>query len=137
MGVRAIGSDLYQLRLEKARECGIAAAVDARSGDLVGEVLDEAALYLGIAAANLVSTLNPRLLILGGAVIRALPDLVDRVRSVVLRRAQPTSAAAIDVVRSQLGTNAVPVGAAAYLLSQVSRPSGDAGPVWWAPLAHA
>ena len=39
MGGRAIGSDLYALRLEKARECGIEAAVDARSGDLAAEAL--------------------------------------------------------------------------------------------------
>jgi threonine dehydrogenase-like Zn-dependent dehydrogenase len=38
LGGRAIGSDLYPLRLEKARECGIEAAVDARTGDLVAEV---------------------------------------------------------------------------------------------------
>jgi threonine dehydrogenase-like Zn-dependent dehydrogenase len=37
-GGRAIGSDLFPLRLQKARECGIEAAVDAREGDLVAEV---------------------------------------------------------------------------------------------------
>jgi threonine dehydrogenase-like Zn-dependent dehydrogenase len=37
-GGRAIGSDLAPLRLQKALECGIEAAVDARSGDLVAEV---------------------------------------------------------------------------------------------------
>jgi threonine dehydrogenase-like Zn-dependent dehydrogenase len=37
-GGRALGTDLYPLRLEKARECGIEAAVDAREGNLVEEV---------------------------------------------------------------------------------------------------
>ena len=37
-GGRAVGSDLYPLRLQKARECGVEAAVDAREGDLVAEV---------------------------------------------------------------------------------------------------
>ncbi|MGH2367366.1 MAG: zinc-dependent alcohol dehydrogenase [Chloroflexota bacterium] len=37
-GGRAIGSDLYPLRLEKARAGGIEAAVDARTEDLVTEV---------------------------------------------------------------------------------------------------
>lgn len=38
LGGRAVGTDLYPLRLEKARACGIEAAVDAGSGDLVEEV---------------------------------------------------------------------------------------------------
>jgi threonine dehydrogenase-like Zn-dependent dehydrogenase len=38
LGGRAVGSDLYPLRLEKAREGGIEAAVDAGAGDLVEEV---------------------------------------------------------------------------------------------------
>jgi threonine dehydrogenase-like Zn-dependent dehydrogenase len=38
LGGRAVGSDLFPLRLEKARECGIEAAVHASSGDLVAEV---------------------------------------------------------------------------------------------------
>jgi threonine dehydrogenase-like Zn-dependent dehydrogenase len=37
LGGRAVGSDLYPLRLEKAREGGIEAAVDAAAGDLVEE----------------------------------------------------------------------------------------------------
>jgi len=37
-GGRAIGSDLYPLRLEKAQECGIDSVVDARNGDLLAEV---------------------------------------------------------------------------------------------------
>jgi threonine dehydrogenase-like Zn-dependent dehydrogenase len=37
-GGRAVGSDLAPLRLRKALECGIEAAVDGRSGDLVAEV---------------------------------------------------------------------------------------------------
>jgi threonine dehydrogenase-like Zn-dependent dehydrogenase len=37
-GGRAIGSDLHPLRLDKARACGIEAAVDARTGDLLEEV---------------------------------------------------------------------------------------------------
>jgi len=38
LGGRAVGTDLYPLRLETARACGIEAAVDARSGDVVDEV---------------------------------------------------------------------------------------------------
>lgn len=93
----------------------------ADEGDqIIAGVLDEAAEYLGIAAANLVNTLNPGMLILGGAVIRALPGLVPRIEAVIRRRALSVPAAAVKVVPSALGRTAVPIGAAAFLLSQVS-----------------
>jgi glucokinase-like ROK family protein len=98
-----------------------AVAEAAAAGDqVVLRVLDEVAEYLGIAAANLVNTLNPGLLILGGSVVRALPDLVPKVRAVVRRRAMPVPTGAVTVVPSQLGREAVTVGAAAFLLGQVS-----------------
>ena len=83
-------------------------------------VLDEAAQYIGIAAANLVNTLDPRMLILGGAVIRALPDLVPRIEAVIRKRALSVYAADVAVVPSKLGRDAVPIGAVAFLLDQVS-----------------
>lgn len=82
-------------------------------------VLTEVAHYLGIAAANLVNIFNPRLLILGGAVIRALPGLVPQVATVVRQRALAIPAAAVQVAPAHLGRDAVAVGAAAFLLSQV------------------
>ena len=41
MGGRAIGTDLYPLRLEKAEECGIAAAVDPSEEDFVSVVREQ------------------------------------------------------------------------------------------------
>ncbi|HEV8633850.1 MAG TPA: ROK family protein [Chloroflexota bacterium] len=96
------------------------AAAAAADDPLVLGVLDEVALYLGVATANLINILNPRMLILGGGVVRALPALVHRVEAVVRARAMSVPAAAVAVVPSQLGPDAVPTGAAAFLLSQVS-----------------
>lgn len=107
-------ADFDLLTLEDA---GRAAAAGDR---LALAVVEEAAEYLGIAAANLVNVLNPRMLIFGGAVVRAIPDLVPRVEAVIRRRAWSTSAAAVEVVTSLLGRDAVPIGAATFLLSQVS-----------------
>ncbi|MBI2938866.1 MAG: ROK family transcriptional regulator [Chloroflexi bacterium] len=92
----------------------------ARDDPLVLGVLGEIAQHLGIAATNLVNILNPRVLIFGGPVIRAIPALVPLVRSEVRRRALSVSAGALEVVPSQLGRDAIPIGAAAFLLSQVS-----------------
>jgi len=93
----------------------------AGKGDpLVYELLEEAAHYLGIGAANLVNILNPRMLILGGRVIRALPQLVPLIEAAMRRRAMPTPSDAVTVVPSQLGSDVIPIDAAAFLLSQVS-----------------
>jgi hypothetical protein len=60
------------------------------------------------------------MLILGGRVIRALPQLVPLIEMAMRQRAMPTPADAVTVVPSQLGSDVVPIGAAAFLLSQVS-----------------
>ncbi|HUX87585.1 MAG TPA: ROK family transcriptional regulator, partial [Chloroflexota bacterium] len=86
----------------------------------VSAVVDEAACYLGIAAANLVNVLNPGMLVLGGTVVRALPMLVPRIEREIRRRALSVPAAAVDVVSSQLGRDSVPIGAAAFVLRGVS-----------------
>ncbi|MBI3976757.1 MAG: ROK family protein [Chloroflexi bacterium] len=95
---------------------------DAARGDdpLVLDVLSEVAEYVGIATANVINVLNPGMLILGGGVIRALPALVPLIQRVVRRRTMPVPFGAVQVVPSHLGAEAVPVGAAAFLLSQVS-----------------
>jgi predicted NBD/HSP70 family sugar kinase len=98
----------------------------AADGDqLVDDVLLETANYLGIAAGNLVNTLNPRMLVFGGSVIRALPTLVPHIESVIRRRAMSVPASAVEVVSSRLGRDAVTIGAAAFLLSQVSPVASD------------
>ena len=92
----------------------------AEADPVVAPVLDEAAAYLGGAAANLVSTLNPARLVLGGPVVEALPGLVGAVGAIVRRRATAAAGAAVEVVPSTLGADAVPVGAAAWLLEQAA-----------------
>jgi glucokinase-like ROK family protein len=92
----------------------------AEGNTAVTDVLDSAADYLGIAVANLVNTLDPPLVILGGPVIDALPMLVPRVEAVIRRRALWVSAASVRVAASQLGQDAVALGAAAFLLRHIS-----------------
>lgn len=87
---------------------------------LVTAILEEAANYIGIGAANIVNILNPRMLILGGRVIRSLPQLVPLIETTLRQRAMPTPAQALSVVPSELGSDVVSIGAAAFLLSQVS-----------------
>lgn len=87
---------------------------------LVGELLEEVAGYLGLGAANIVNLLNPRMFILGGRVIRTLPQLVPLTERAMRRRAMPTPAEAVTIVASELGSDVVAIGAAAFLLGQIS-----------------
>ncbi len=58
----------------------------ARSGDARAlAVLDELAVYLGTAVANLVAVLDPALIVFGGGVSHAGDLLIERVRRVVSR----------------------------------------------------
>ena len=92
----------------------------ATADSTVSSVIDEAACYLGIAAANLVNVLNPGMLVFGGTVVRALPMLVPRIEREIRRRALSVPAAAVEVVTSQLGRDSVPIGAAAFVFRRVS-----------------
>jgi predicted NBD/HSP70 family sugar kinase len=92
----------------------------AREDPVTVRVLDEVGSYLGIAVANVVNLLSPDVVVLGGRLIRALPSLVDRVDETIRKRAVPRAARGLRVVASQLGWDAVPTGAAALVLGQVS-----------------
>lgn len=95
-------------------------AAAAAGNPAVLEALDGVAKYLGIAVANLVDILDPQMIVLGGPAILALPMLVPRIDAVVRRRAVWVSAPSVQVLASQLGKDAVAIGAAAYLLSHNS-----------------
>lgn len=99
----------------------------ARRGDpLAGRYWREIVWALGMGAANLVTLLNPRLLILGGGVVEASPVLVQHVRDAVSRWVTMLSRDRVEVVRAQLGPRAGAVGA-----SQLPRPKATRGPSVW------
>lgn len=108
-----------QAHLEIMSLAGVAVAAQAGNPIVLG-VLAEAAAYIGTGTANLINILNPQMLILGGPLIRALPALVPAIRAEVQRRAFSSAAASLDVLQSELGADVVPIGAAAFLMSQVS-----------------
>jgi glucokinase len=79
----------------------------ARQGDaLAQEIVNQTGEILGVGIANLVSVLNPEVVVLGGGVGVQADLLMDRIREVVLHNAQPVSAKAVRIVPSQLGETA-------------------------------
>jgi glucokinase len=81
-------------------------------------VLEDAAGWIGMGIANIVSLLNPQIVVLGGGVMQfAPPFMIDRIRSEARRWAQPIAIQTTAIELSSLGADAGLLGAAriAYL----------------------
>jgi glucokinase len=91
----------------------------ARAGDdLAGKIVASAGELIGLGVANIVSLVNPEIVILGGSVGRQGDLLIPHVKAVVKRWAQPASANSIPIEISQLGSDAGLLGAAYAVLER-------------------
>lgn len=89
----------------------------ARAGDeLALRIWHETGTYLGLGVANVISILNPRLVVLGGGVMEAGALLLELVRRTVQDRAMNQLAADAEIVTGQLGDQAGIVGAISLAL---------------------
>ncbi|MCI0397229.1 MAG: ROK family transcriptional regulator [Chloroflexi bacterium] len=96
----------------------------ALAGDPVcRSVVEEAGAYLGIAVANLVNLINPGLVVLGGDLGEAGDLLINTVQAAVLQRAMPKAAREARIVLSELGDDAVAIGAATLAIQHAFEPS--------------
>lgn len=85
----------------------------ARRGDpRAKQVIREAAHDLGLALANLVSTLNPEVIVVGGGIGQLGELLLAPARRTMRLWAQPLASRQVRVVRSRLGTRAGLLGVA-------------------------
>jgi glucokinase len=84
----------------------------ARQNDeLCLRVVAETARLIGLGVANVVSLVNPEIVVLGGSVGRQ-PELLPGIEQVVRQWAQPASAGSVKIVASALGAEAGLFGAA-------------------------
>lgn len=83
------------------------------------EILDEVVTYLGMGVANLVSMLNPEMVVLGGGVFQSGLELLERVRREFMRWAQPFAAQSVRIELSSLGERAGLIGAARIALDNL------------------
>jgi glucokinase len=89
----------------------------ARRGDPAAQdVLAETARYLGMGLANLVSLLNPQMIVLGGGLMAGAEWLLEPARREMMVWAQPVAAQTVRVVLSELGADAALLGAARLAL---------------------
>lgn len=118
---------LAQRALEEGRPSAIAAIAAASGGEITAEtvfraaaggdevaaeILDHAAEAMAMGIANIVSILNPEIVVLGGGLFQSDLRLLEPVRARVARWAQPLAAAAVRIEPSGLGEDAGLYGAA-------------------------
>lgn len=89
----------------------------AKKGDsLALQIAADEAELLGMGIANIVSIVNPEIVVLGGSVGSNSAFLLPQIKSIVERYAQPISSQSVKIVTSTLGTDAALFGAAYGLL---------------------
>jgi glucokinase len=102
-----------------ARAAGMATAEEvvtaARAGDPGAiAVLERAGTYLGIGIANVVLTIGPERVVVGGGVGEAGDLIIEPARRELARRVTMMPLDSIEVVAAELGTHAGAVGAALW-----------------------
>ena len=92
----------------------------AQGGDqLARELIEHAAMQMGIRIAYLVNLLNPDVVIIGGGIEKAGSMLLEPVWRCVKRYAYEEPASLVDVLPAKLGENAVALGAACWVIREV------------------
>ncbi len=94
----------------------------AEAGDVVArDALRNVGKWLGIGIANLVNTLNPELVVLGGTLALAWHILIPEIQATVQEQALKPSQQVLRIVTSAHGSEACVVGAAALVLDEILR----------------
>jgi len=106
---KAHGTDLANIR------SGALARAIAAGDRTVEEIVRAAAVYLGTALAGVVHLLAPDVVVLGGGMVEAMPELIVETAGKAAReRVMPTFADTFEVVAAELGDDATAMGAAAW-----------------------
>ncbi len=94
----------------------------ARVGDdLACRVIEEAALYIGLGVAAVISFANPQIMILGGSIGQNAEPILPRIRQIAMEQAQPYAARDLPIVCTKLGEEAGLLGAAYSAFEQIER----------------
>lgn len=97
-----------------------AVAMAAQDGDEFAlGIFKRVGVYLGIAAANIVNTLNPEMIVIGGGVSASFNLFVPTMKEEMLKRAFPVPARRCQIVKAQCGDDAGLLGAAWLALANV------------------
>lgn len=118
MGKESKVSDLVHGDLSKIE--GETVYLAAKDGDGLGiEILAEAGRFLGVGLTNLIHTLDPDRIVIGGGVSKSGPYIMDHVKKTIEQRALTPSAKKTDILLSKLGGHATAIGAVSLLLVEL------------------
>lgn len=93
--------------------------LEAQDGDKIAkEILDNSLNYLGICVANIITTFDPDMIIIGGGVSQIGEILFEKVREVVNERCFKSMAEFCKIVPAALGTSAGVIGAAGLAIME-------------------
>ncbi len=119
----AFESESSQLKrqIESKQEVDAKMVFDlAKEGDeLANQVVDRAAVYLGIALGNVANLLNPSTIVLGGGVSKAGQFLADKVTKEIQPFLFPTIREITKIKIAELGNDAGVIGAASLVLNEI------------------
>lgn len=103
------GSDLANIR------SGALAEAIKKGDKVIEQIVKDAAGYLGTAIGGLIHLLAPDIVVLGGGLVEAMPELyVEQVSAAAKRWVLPSFAKGYEIVSAKLGDDAVALGAAAW-----------------------
>jgi len=99
----------------------------AREGERrAQQAVERAAAALGSAVANMVSLLDPEVIVLAGGVMIGGADLIlPRIQEIVRSEAQPHMVSGVRIVTAELGEDAAWMGAARLAVGQLDNQEGD------------
>ena len=102
-----------------AEACGTKSVEEAieraRAGDPRARAgLERVGRYLGVGIANMITTITPQRVVLGGGVAASADLLLDTIRDEVRRHVFTTSLEGVEIVTAELGTWAGAIGAAIH-----------------------
>lgn len=117
IGIAAEARRHFKRRMTAREVALLAAQGDARAR----KILRDAGNYLGLALANLVSTLNPEMIVLGGGVTDAAEFMLPAARQTMQRWAQPIAVRQTRLVCSELGGSASLLGAAKLAFNTIAK----------------
>ena len=102
-------------------EAGIADIIAAAGRDRIADqVLGETVTYLGAGLADLVNLFNPERIVVGGWLGRTLSDtLLPRIRAAAERQALRLPFSRVEIVKAELGPDAVALGGATLPIAQL------------------
>jgi len=110
------GTDLADIR------SGILATAIKAGDETIARIVRNAAQHIGVALANVIHLLAPDVVVLGGGLVQAMPDLfIDEISQAARDRVMKSFRDTFRVVAAKLGDDATVMGAAAWARHRLER----------------